>query len=226
MNQIKIFNNIIEDKNIFIICTAFITYILHKLTYYSSSNINRRSMQYFLSFLHSLISSSLYILYFNNKNHFNILELNDFFIIGIHIGYYLSDGIIEYNNNNWNFVIHHIFSIYFIGLNLYLNTINNFGKGMLVAEFTGFLVNFRVLFIKFYKQKNLYMDIIFFIIYFVLRCIYTPYILYDYINYSNNYDMQIVFSVFFFWFISTIWSYSFGKSIIKTIKRRKRYLTL
>lgn len=198
-----------------IFAILFLTFLLHNISikYYSYNRI----VQYYLSLLHSIISILLYTYTYKIKDYEDIFDINELIAIGFHIGYFLSDTLVEYKFNNAIFIFHHIYSLYFIILNYYFGTIGILQRAMLVAEITSLFFNIRTIYIKKRKQKTIIIELPFTIIYFLLRCIYCPYLLYDYYYNYHNINIQLILLIIIFWLISTKWMITMIISNYKSI---------
>ena len=128
-----------------IIISFIITFFVHRnLTNWLSHWILTRK---YLSLLHNLITSIACITFYNT-NYYDSFSSKDLIMIGIHLGYYLSDGIYSLRTKKYEYVLHHILSIYFVLLNYYFGAAGIFVFSMFIAELSGFFLNLRTIIIK------------------------------------------------------------------------------
>ena len=195
-----------------ILTSTFFTFLFHYSTLYFTPHHKKRLAQYYLSFLHSVTVVFLYLSDFSLKEYIDIIEPQDEIIMGIHIGYFLSDGLYEFYIREWSYVFHHLFSVYYIYLNYAYSTIGLMERGMLVAETSAMVLNLRSIVVKHKKKKYITLELLNFITYFGLRGLVSPYYFTDYAwNYGfDQKQMAVIFMLF--WTMSLNWSYKMYKS--------------
>lgn len=198
-----------------IIQSALYTFLTHTSILYMSPHNHKRITQYYLSLFHSTITVNLYLLSYPLKQYIDTINQNDTLVMGIHIGYFLSDAMYCSILGEWSFVFHHIFSIYYIHLNNLYETIGLMQRGMLVAETSALILNFRTIIVKHYHRKFITLELLTFILYFTLRGIISPIYFFNYIiNYGLN-QKQMALIAFLYWIMSLNWCYKMFLSLRK-----------
>lgn len=189
------------------------SFLFHRYLMWKTGN--DRMTQYGLSLSHGIITTILYLLPLRLKDYEEEFDKNELLAIGLHLGYYLSDTLVEYRRRNIGFMIHHIYSIYFILLNYHLGTTGIFQRSMMVAESTAVVLNARTIYIKICGHKEKWMEMLLLLNYVSLRFGYCSYLLQDYIRNYPNVDWRIVTSIGFFLAMVAKWSVELGTSIYK-----------
>lgn len=189
------------------------TFLFHTSILYITPFHHKRLAQYYLSTLHSLIVVFLYLNSYPFKEYHSIADNNDRLVMGIHIGYFASDGIYCFCTNELSFLFHHLFSIYYIYLNNLYGTIGIMQNGMLLAEASALILNVRTIMVKHLAKKFKLLETITFLTYFALRGIISPIYFLDYVLKYGLDQKQMALIAFLYWVMSVNWSYKMFLSI-------------
>lgn len=191
-------------------------FIFHFATqiYFLIKTNNNKYFQYNNSIIHSFITVLLYISHLYIKPYNEPLDYIDKTATTLHLSYFTFDIFYEITKNRIHFIIHHLFSIYFISLNIYTNSGGIIQICMFIAEFSALFINSRALYIKIFKKNNFYIDIITIFVYVFFRCVITPIWLFYCLFFDEivNYQIFVCFIIFFF--MSLKWSFQLIKKII------------
>ena len=100
--------------------------------------------------------------------------------------YFLTDTVNEICvHKRYLYIPHHtcaIFGFYiFYYINLDANTIHIYGLSLSIMEYTSLIINIRTV-MKNKKMLTLKHDLIMYINYFLIRCLFYPYIIFNYVN--------------------------------------------